>query len=168
MRILLFLLLPLFSLAQSDVSVYGNVGAFGVVLDTFNAPVGPGAELGVQISNGGFIGHGALRRGYVGSEAEITSYNLIQAGLGGTHSVFFFSLSADYLMIAKQGENKSNGGAIGASLRVGADIPISERFGIFGVFNLGVNRLHTYTYAGIGASYHFPFDMTAKPESFFK
>lgn len=168
--IIIFLLLGIGLCAaaqERDLSLFGNLAAFGVVLDTFAAPVGPGAELGVQVAHDGFFGHGSVRRSYVGQGQQRTSYNMIQAGLGGTHSVFFFSATLDYMMINRKGESRSNGGALGAGIRFGVDIPVLERLGLFGVVNLGVNRLHTYTYLGLGASYHFPWDPSGVKASFF-
>lgn len=169
MRILLFLLLPLFLTAQErDISLNASYGAFGVVLDTFNAPVGPGFELGASVAYNGFIAIGNVKRGYVGTKSNTHTYNVIQAGLGGTHNVFYFAATLDYMVLAKQLETKTNGGAIGMSLRFGADLPITDKIGLFGVVSLGVNRLHTFMYTGLGASYHFPYDNTAQPEAFYR
>lgn len=164
-----FLLFVSFLNAQKlDVAVYGNGGAFGVVLDTFNAPLGPGFELGTQVSYNDFIAFGSVRRGVIGTKANKSTYGLIQAGLGGNYQVFFFSLSLDYMILDKRLEERTNRGGIGAGLRFGVDIPITEQIGFFGITSLGVNRMHTHMYVAGGVSYHFPFDMTARPSSFYE
>ena len=160
--ILLFLFPFTIQSQTLDVGLFGNVGAFGIVLDTFQAPLGPGFEGGVQVAFDDFMAHASFRRGIVGTKSQKSRYGLAQAGLGGTYEVFYFSLALDYMILDKRLEERTNIGAIGASLRFGVDIPVTDRIGLFGVANLGTNRLHTYAYFSGGVSYHFNWDTTTK------
>lgn len=163
----LFLLLSFSAKSQVDIGVFANTGPFGVVLDTFSAPVGLGYGLGTQISFEDFIANAGVRRGTVGTRSQKSTYTVLSAGLGGTYEVFYFGLSLDYMMLSKQAEIKTNGGGIGVGLRFGVDVPITEQIGFFGTVNLGTNRMHTHMYIAGGVSYHFPFDLTSRPSSFY-